>query len=635
MIRKIYNYFYSKNTFDMEKQDLLENGFTLEDLEKLRAQGIIRYNQDVVNLNKIASSFIFSDVYKDEGKKIILYDYLYDTNKKVFTKEELLNIGYTEDEINNLYARSIIKNDENGDYMLRANTDFCTYSIIITPIDEQKKLDDLLFDYDFYSSYKINKMFSRFVVGNDYSNVVKMLRIIVMNSTDDFSISNNNMLIYLLCNITDNLYEFTDYCRDFSFYSIKSEKDLESPYYSDKIRGLIYDRKFSVALKELKDYSNPVFKSLISRAQNKKSNDMKKLHEYIDCEEWDKILNYYNNQARRFKLLKYEELIIHIVKEIRKMEMTNKLPKVGKPSDDSFSSKIYSNDFRNVGDMSENMLGTLVKAAIRKMDIIEGKIEEQEEGININKIFDLIKSDNYDAYSLSEEFENVSHYDYTIIIDELFELKNIDMELFEYLCKVVRENNIEEINWCLDEIWKDITEVSENTIHFLEDNIFEKEEIREDIETTYNRIKESEDVEILSPGSIEDAIKIYEEAKKYDNLIVFLVENDDKKKLVMFYNFLEFAIDEVNVYSEALTKYINKEYKECIDVLRFLICNSPQNDNYYEMIGKCYYYLGDDEQSIKYFTIANCLTDKIDYTELIDRIKSKEKGIDFTYTSNN
>lgn len=634
MIKRIYEYFYQKNTPFISKEELLNNGFTEDELKKLKQDGVIGY-EDNFYIKRGLPFEIYKKCHDSEDNRGKLYDYIKERQTSEIIKEELLKNNFTDEDINKLLKNSIIKS-ENNKYKILSLNDFLIYYLAITPIDDIEKQEFLFNNYD--TSLMRNFLF--FASRGDYYDSIKIFRE-MFKSLDEEDISNNNLLIYILANCTDELYEFYDYCYDLKVDGVLTDNDRNNLLCSNEIRKNIFNRKFKKALRKLSGYKNRGFIKFLESAQEIKKQNSSDLHEWVTNEEYDKVISYFKKLEKKFQLTRYQKKIYYLSMQIRKMILSKKIPEIKQRYKDDFNSYIYSNDFKKAYEMRQNndLVEFLLKQALEQMKILEEKqSKEEKEKIktkNIDLILNLVKYGDIEfAQKMYDLYDYIPIRVFKNLINDLNNFKNVDRELFEYMCKSYNEKNKEEINWCLDQIWNSIPEISDESLHVLENHIKTKEiDSNELIKIIHNTIGEKKDVILLPPMKDEIALEIKEICKNYNNFSNVRINYNDKKMVGLLHT-TKHKYSFGYIFKNLDSQYNDGEYTTCLDTARILLDFYQENQDFYILMAKCSYKLGDKESAIKYFTIANGLSEELDYSDIINKIKKDEKDVVLEYSKN-
>lgn len=625
MIKKLYDYVLNREEGVLTQEELLEHGFKQEEISELKSQKVIT-GKDSLTLNR-HPFHVYSRVKNNDDKRSIIIDYIYNNHVFDFTKGQLLEMGYNDEDIKKLCGNNIIrlKNDK---YVFVASKFLTEYSIVLTSINEQEKLDFLFNKYNL----KLGSYFLTFVHFYDYIDAIKIFR--EMNkTTDDMFISNNNFFMYLLANITDDLYEFTGYCKDFNKHSIMTDYSNDSSaLYSNKVRDLVFHNKFEEAGKIAKKFGKLYVVDMIYKAANTNKNNLSNLYNWACEHEYDKIITYLNNRAKKISLSKYENAVAHTANEIRKMLLSSKIPEVTNYDSNDYFSLVFGNDFKTADEMrnSDNVLSILVEQAAEEIERLEisnqKKEKEQRKTKDLNVLLNLIK---YGDIEVAKKIEDLYSYipisKYRKFINELNDFKNVDKELFEYLCRVYNENNLEEINWCLDEIWNTVPEMSDESFYILEDHTKYNEFDPDELLKVFSKILvKTKDVILLPPMEEEKVLKIKEKVHSH-NLDKKLIERDGKNILVLFYSELH-NNNLKGLYDASIATYCHEEYRECINISRLIIDYNKDHYLPYANIAKCNYFLGNMDEAVKFQTITDSLCDKYRDDEIMQKIRNGEKN---------
>lgn len=634
MIKRIYEYFYKKNTPFISKEELLNNGFTEDELKKLKQDSVIGY-EDNFYIKRGLPFRIYRKCHDSEDNRGKLYDYIYESQTSEIIKEELLKNNFTEEDINKLLKNNIVKY-ENNKYKILSLNDFLIYYLAITLIDDIEKQEYLFNNYD----VSLIRNFLFFASRGDYYDSIKIFRE-MFKSMDEEDISNNNLLIYILANCTDELYEFYDYCYDLKVGGILNDVNYKNSFCSNEIRKNIFDRNFKEALRKLNGYKNRDFIKFLERAQKIKKQNSSNLHEWVTNEEYDKIISYFKKLEKKLRLTDNQKKIYYLSMQIRKMILSKKIPEIKKRYKDDFNSYIYSNDFKKAYEMCQNniLVEFLLKQAVDQMKILEEKQSKEEiEKIktkNIDLILNLVKYGDIEfAQKMYDLYDYIPIRVFKNLINDLNNFKNVDRELFEYMCKSYNEKNKEEINWCLDQIWNSIPEISDESLSVLENHIKTKEiDSNELIKIIHNTIGEKKDVILLPPMKDEIALEIKEICKNYNNFSSVRINYNDKMMIGLLHT-VKHSDSLIYLLDNSNRQYNDGEYAMCFDTRRVLLDFDRENSKNYNFMGKCSYKLGDKEGAIKYFTIANGLSEELDYSDVINKIKKDEKDVVLEYSKN-
>lgn len=636
MIKRLYEYLCNKQVFQVSKNELLENGFTDEELQKLKKDKVIYYDDNNISIRRNYPYYIYKSCDKKEGKRIKLYDYIFKNGKKEFTKEELLQNNFNEEDIKIFIDMSVIKLNENG-YRLNSVRDYLTYNLSIIPIENTEKITYLLEGYD---SLLMN-LFFNFASKNDYYDAIKVFKQ-MSKSTCEEDIANNNLLIYVLANCTEELYEFYDYCQDFKLQDLLSNRKSDSLFYSKKIRKSIYEKDFDDAIQKLKDSDNYQFIDMLRRAKLNKKNKLSKLYEWIKNEDYDRTMNFFKNEEKKYNLNNYEKTIYYLVLEIRRMILSKRIPEIKEKNGDTIMSYVYSNDFRKARSMCtwDNLITYLLDKAIEQLEILEEKQKKaQSNGVkknkNIDVILNIIKYGDFEfAKKIYDLYNYIPRRKYKNLIDDLASFKKVDPELFEYMCKCYNIKDEEEIKWCLDQIWNTVPEISDESFRILESHIdTENFEPKELLSSLHENMKYKKDVILLPPMEKEQMLEIKALLKKRDNFSGIKLKYEDKYALALLVT-VRHSSSLRNINENSKRQFNDGEYNGCIDTTRLLLDYNKKNPSYHLRLAKSYKNIGDIDNAIKHFTIAYGLTENKNILGTLQSIKEKEKNKVLKYSEN-
>ena len=131
----------------------------------------------------------------------------------------------------------------------------------------------------------------------------------------------------------------------------------------------------------------------------------------------------------------------------------------------------------------------------------------------------------------------------------------------------------------------------------------------------------------------EIALEIKEICKNYNNFSSVRINYNDKMMIGLLHT-VKHSDSLIYLLDNSNRQYNDGEYAMCFDTRRVLLDFDRENPKNYNFMGKCSYKLGDKEGAIKYFTIANGLSEELDYSDVINKIKKDEKDVVLEYSKN-
>ena len=214
---------------------------------------------------------------------------------------------------------------------------------------------------------------------------------------------------------------------------------------------------------------------------------------------------------------------------------------------------------------------------------------------------------------ISEEELGLSSGKVVSIVQDVVDSSNKETVEENQMLKVLEEEGIEKL--------EEVDKVDEEVIYTIGDAI---EEVLND-----------SNVVMLEPMSKEEASVVVNNARRFDNIKVHVIdEEDDRKRIILRYvNKNGPYVDISSTLREANSRFKNWEYNESIDLFQSVLPKLEEPRSFvYAKLGFSYQkttYDGDYSKAIDYLTLAQIQSLKEDepkdYSAVIEELKAKSK----------
>ena len=156
-----------------------------------------------------------------------------------------------------------------------------------------------------------------------------------------------------------------------------------------------------------------------------------------------------------------------------------------------------------------------------------------------------------------------------------------------------------------------------------------KEQIKAEkdfIDSKYEELLNNKGVILLKPMDNDRISRIIEMVKDYEDVVAFVIDDDNKKRIVLRYKPKSEYVDVSNILHTANKAYKDGDYDECIESsLQLLQIFAKPRSIIYFQLGISYLRKSQKTLAIDYLIIANALTKKenlnFDFSDMIDRLK--------------
>lgn len=499
-------------------------------------------------------------------------------------------------------------------------------------------------------------------------NISKVYEIFkLIDQTDDLEIKKeNNIYLYLLSFLTELPEEYIERIRNIKDEDILiTKKDIRYKDISlqNKIRISILRNKFHEAIdiiekNDVNQFSSKkerdLFLTLITLVNEKETEIRKKIECLAKNKAYEQLVLILEKRNKIRKLNLYEAYIYVITISILRIIKNNKIPKITNQNPNDLKSAIIGYNFQmalifnkkdlgikyeeskyvinlllvEINKLIDNVIKTAKnkieeekrksKATIKniKEELLKGNIE-----ISLNIIKEYLKEKKQEEYLyLIEKLIKISivinDNDYKLVIDLLNSLNDsnykFDIKYFYSECHnainrndfVIAELYLDIIKYYQPQYKEEFTDKELNKITTtLETNKKEQEFLLSELSQLEKNNEYIKIIKKIPHTRRNQLIKISNDIKE---LSAFSIGIKEPKDLVLRRINPDLKnIKENSIMSEALNRYLNKEYDMALLLyMRLLTSMNFISTKVLEMIGLCYYHLNETEEALKYLKFS-------------------------------
>lgn len=261
-------------------------------------------------------------------------------NGNELTTKELNGHGFNSKDLADLIEQGSLQRVKRGYYSFQSIDELFYYGKKLIVAKEYNKATEC-----FKKCYELNsnhsgacfQLFLRSIIKKDYESAFKYFEVL-LDTENPYYRADNNFYLYLLSIITDIPDRHKEYARYLKFEDIRvdfNDKRYQDVPQQNKIRISVLQRKFSYALKQLRDlitqYDSLTVQDKITRilffqaidAENLSKNN---LLEFAKNKKYEEIANYLEEKDKRHILSLIDSYTLKLVNEILHLQETNQVP---------------------------------------------------------------------------------------------------------------------------------------------------------------------------------------------------------------------------------------------------------------------------------------------------------------------
>lgn len=333
-----------------------------------------------------------------------LYDIV--INKGLLTKEDLLNVGYTEEEINYLAkTNKIILN--NSEYKFNDVEGLYHYGVILITHQQYSTARTCFRRCLEINPHHRNALLQTLMNKIKANNFVEALKIfdVILSIEPEINYSENNLYTYLLSLLDFVPEKYTELVNISDIYEFSTEDESEQVYLEKDIQRIIVENRLTLAMSVLNDLMAKyptynlhyiVLKELLSKAIDNDRTVKQRINYLIEKEKYYELREYLKEVKKRRDLDTKEYYILILSKVLSSLNETRQIPIITNLHPETLYEAIKGNNF-------------LAAKKFNKSYLKRAKRQDDNDPIRIllNKICDLINEITLEEYNNSLVKENI------------------------------------------------------------------------------------------------------------------------------------------------------------------------------------------------------------------------------------
>lgn len=260
----------------------------------------------------------------------------------VLTTKELNSYGFNSKDLNELINNGTLERLKRGFYIFLKIDDLFYYGNTLIANKEYKKAKQCFLKCLEIDAKYPGANFRLFLMEIQDKNYEKAFEYFeqIYDSDNKFYNVDNNVYLYLLSVIIKLPEKYRNYARNLKLEDLiisKDDKRYKDKPEQNRIRRLIYNKKFWLANRQLKDVCNEkgktsvqalLTKELLNQALAVQKNVMKNIIDLMLQEKYQEVLSYYDEMDTRYDIGIANQYIIMIIKDLLSIIKNNTIPEV-------------------------------------------------------------------------------------------------------------------------------------------------------------------------------------------------------------------------------------------------------------------------------------------------------------------
>lgn len=289
-------------------------------------------------------------------------------NGNELTTKELNSYGFNSKDLADLIEQGSLERVKRGYYSFKLIDELFYYGKKLIAVKEYDKATECFkkcYELDSKNFGACFQLFLRSISKKDYESAFKYFEVISDTENQYYS-ADNNFYLYLLSIITDIPDKHKEYARYLKIEDIRvdfNDKRYQDIPQQNKIRIAALRRKFSYALKQLKDLiaqhgsltvQDIITRTLLYQAVEVETISKNNLIELVKNKTYEEIVDYLETKQKRHNLSLIDSYTLKLVNEIINLQETQQIPQKTVFQSEKLFEAIDGNNFELALSLSKN-----------------------------------------------------------------------------------------------------------------------------------------------------------------------------------------------------------------------------------------------------------------------------------------
>lgn len=259
---------------------------------------------------------------------------------KELTTKELNSYGFNSKDLTDLVENGVLKRIKRGYYTFILIDDLFYYGKNLINEKEYEKATkcfEKCYELDPSHLGSCFQLFLRSIQKQDYKMTFEYLDVLFTTENPYYN-ADNNFYLYLLNIITEVPKKNQDYAKCLKFEDVKidsQDKRYQNIPAQNKLRAIVFQKKLAFALTQFKflknennylNIQNTIIRTLLEQAIKVETIGKNKLLEFTKSKEYNEIINFLENKAKRQNLSLTETYILKLAYEILNVRENQDIP---------------------------------------------------------------------------------------------------------------------------------------------------------------------------------------------------------------------------------------------------------------------------------------------------------------------